>query len=58
MKELPKGTEVATGDCSIAIDEFGLMSDNDKKAWITKTMNAFANVLRPRLRRWYEETLR
>jgi hypothetical protein len=56
LNGLPKGTEITVGDCSIMIDEFDLKSDDEKRAWIRKTMNAFANVLRPRLRKWYEET--
>jgi hypothetical protein len=31
------------------------MSDVDRRAWLVKTLNAFANTLRPRLRKWYEE---
>src|SRR5271169_3799797 len=38
LSELPKGTEIATGDCSIAINESGLESDSEKRAWIIKTM--------------------
>ena len=56
LKELPDGTEIAIRDCSIAIDNLSLESDDERRAWIMKTMNEFANVLRPRLRRWYEQT--
>jgi hypothetical protein len=56
LNDLPAGTEIRSGDCSIWIDEFGLESDDEKRAWIMKTMNTFANVLRPRLRKWYAET--
>lgn len=58
LNELPEGTQTRGGDCSIWINESGLESDDDKRAWIMKTMNTFANVLRPRLRRWYEEARR
>jgi hypothetical protein len=40
------------------IYEADLESDDEKRAWIMETMNTFANVLRPRLRKWYEETLK
>jgi hypothetical protein len=55
LNGLPKGTEITVEDCSIMIDEFDLKSDDEKRVWIRKTMNAFANVLHPRLRKWYEE---
>jgi hypothetical protein len=55
LRELPKGTEIAAGD--ITICESGLESDGEKQAWIIKTLNSFASVLRPRLRRWYAKTL-
>jgi hypothetical protein len=42
----------------IAIDEFDLESDDEKREWIIKRLNAFANLLRPRLRKWYQESLR
>jgi hypothetical protein len=34
------------------------LSDDDKRAWLARTLNTFVNVLRPRLRKWYEETQR
>lgn len=52
LNELPTGTEITTSDCSIGVE---LASDDEKRAWIMKTLNAFANVLRPRLKRWYQE---
>ena len=58
LKALPKGTEVNAGSCMIAIDEFDLESDDEKREWIIKRLNAFANLLRPRLRKWYQESLR
>jgi hypothetical protein len=33
----------------------GFKSDRQKQEWIIKTMNQFVNVLRARLRKWYEE---
>ncbi len=58
LRALPKGTEVNAGSCKIAIAEFDLESDDEKREWIMKTLNAFANVLRPRLRKWYQESIR
>jgi hypothetical protein len=56
LAELPKGTEIDTGDCSVYIYVDGPDSDHEKRAWIMKTMNAFVNVLRPRLKKWYTES--
>jgi hypothetical protein len=56
--QLPAGTEIRVGDCSIQMNTAELESDDEKRAWIIKTLNAFVNVLRPRLRRWYAETSR
>ena len=56
LTELPKGTEVKSGDGHIAISEDGIDSDDDRRTWIMKTMNTFVNVLRPRLKKWYSET--
>jgi hypothetical protein len=55
LDELPDGTEITIGDPSITVDKFDLDSDDEKRAWIIKIMKAFANVLRPRLRKWYDE---
>ena len=57
LNELPEGTEIKTGaKWPIMIYEVDIESDDERRAWIMKTMNTFANVLRPRLRKWYEET--
>jgi hypothetical protein len=56
LSELPDGTEIEISDCYISVVESDLESDDERRAWIIKTLNAFSNVLRPRLRRWYEET--
>lgn len=55
LSELPDGTQVTLSDCGISLDQ-DLEADGEKRAWIIKTLNTFSNVLRPRLRRWYEET--
>jgi hypothetical protein len=56
LRALPKGTEVSADNCKIAIAEFDMESDDEKREWIIKMLNAFANVLRPRLRKWYQES--
>ena len=56
LSELPKGSEIDTDDCSVQIFNDSLESDDERRAWIMKTMNAFVNVLRPRLKKWYSET--
>jgi len=56
--ELPEGAEVSSDDYSVIIERHDLETDNEKRAWLTKTLNEFANVLRPRLRKWYSETRR
>jgi hypothetical protein len=55
LAELPKGTEIETGDCSVYIYEDGPKSDDERRAWIMEPMKAFVNVLRPRLKKWYSE---
>jgi hypothetical protein len=56
LNELPDGTEIAIGDrWPITLHEFDLASDDERRAWIIKALNTFANVLRPRLRKWHEE---
>jgi hypothetical protein len=56
LNELPEGTRIKIGDkWPITIYEVDIESDDEKRAWIMKTMNTFANVLRPRLKKWYEE---
>ena len=59
LNELPKGSEIKIGDkWPIQIYEDDIESDDEKRAWIMKTMNTFANVLRPRLKKWYDEMRR
>jgi hypothetical protein len=59
LKELPKGTEIRIGHhFRIMLYRDGFRSDRQKQEWIVKTMNRFVNVLRPRLRKWYEESTR
>ena len=57
IDELPDGTEIRSGtDPRIAVSEFELSSDAEKYNWLKKTLNTFVNAMRPRLRKWYEET--
>jgi hypothetical protein len=56
--QLPNGTKLGVSDWPIAIDTFDCELDHEKRAWITKTLNEFVNVLRPRLRKWYAEASR
>jgi hypothetical protein len=57
--ELPNGTEIRIGDkWPIVLMEFDIESEDEKRAWIMKTLNTFANVLRPRLARWCDESRR
>jgi hypothetical protein len=59
LNELPKGTEIKTGHkWPIQIYKSDIESDDAKRIWIMKTMNTFANVLRPRLRKWYADAQR
>ena len=59
LKELPKSTEIdLKKQYPIILYGLDLKSDDEKRAWIMKTLNTFANVLRPHLRRWYAETQR
>jgi hypothetical protein len=57
LDNLPKGTVVdARAAWPIVLKNVEAMSEVDRRAWLVKMLNAFANVLRPRLRKWYEET--
>jgi hypothetical protein len=59
LKELPKGTEIRNDHhFPIMLYRDGFRSDRQKREWIVKTMNRFVKVLRPRLRKWYEESTR
>lgn len=58
LDNLPKGTVIYDPllGWPIACHSKESLSDADKYVWLKKTLNSFANVLRPRLRKWYEET--
>jgi hypothetical protein len=57
LDNLPKGTVVdPRHGWPIICEETRTMSDVERRAWLVKTLNIFANVLRPRLRSWYHQT--
>jgi hypothetical protein len=58
LDRLPKGTVIDTENgWPIVIKNETAMTDADRYAWLKKTLNTFANALRPHLRKWNEETL-
>lgn len=57
LDNLPKRTVVdVRSSWPIVLKNVDLLSDADRRAWLPKALNSFVNVLRPRLRKWYEET--
>jgi hypothetical protein len=60
LDRLPKGTVINDPELGwpVAIKNLEALADSEKYAWLEKNLNAFANVLRPRLRKWYEESRR
>jgi hypothetical protein len=58
LDNLPKDTVIFDPSLGwpIACKIQDSLSDAEKYAWLRKTLNSFVNVLRPRLRKWYEET--
>jgi hypothetical protein len=53
-RELPAGTVIAPeDDWPIRTRETSLQGDVERRAWIGRTLNAYVNALRPRLRAWY-----
>jgi hypothetical protein len=55
LKELPKGTTIDTGATWPVMTRNELSSDDEKRAWIAKTLNMFVRALRPRLQQWQKE---
>ena len=59
LKNLPEGTEIRNGHrYPLMLYHDGFRSDRQRQEWIIRTMNRFVKVLRPRLRKWYEESTR
>jgi hypothetical protein len=58
LDNLPNGTVINDPQLGwpISILNREPLSNADKYAWLAKNLNAFVNVLRPRLRKWYEES--
>jgi hypothetical protein len=58
VDHLPIGTIIDfRSGWPIVLKNEELQSDSDRYSWLKTTLNEFVNVLRPRLRKWYEETL-
>jgi hypothetical protein len=56
QKQLPEGTVIKVGDdWPIVAYISDLETDDQRRAWIIKTLNEFVNVLSPFLRKWYAE---
>jgi hypothetical protein len=56
LQELPDGTIVnSRSDWPINKSE-AVLSEAERYIWLKKTLNDFVNVLRPRLKKWYQET--
>jgi hypothetical protein len=57
IEQLPDGTEVDVRNVyPIMLKNEERLSDPERYAWLKKALNDFVNVLRPRLKKWYEET--
>ena len=57
--ELPAGTVIAPEqDWPIRTREASIQSDQERRAWIGRNLNAYVNALRPRLREWYAASTR
>jgi hypothetical protein len=58
LGRLPKGTVINHPELGwpVAIENRRPLADSEKYDWLAKNLNAFVSVLRPRLRKWYEET--
>jgi hypothetical protein len=53
-RELPAGTVIAPeDDWPIRTRETSIQGDQERRAWIGRTLNAYVNALRPRLRAWH-----
>jgi hypothetical protein len=57
LKNLPKGTIINDPDLGwpVAIKSQEHLEDSEKYVWLIKNLNAFVNVLRPHLKKWYDE---
>jgi hypothetical protein len=56
LANLPKGTVIdPKAGWPIVLKNEEPMSDSQRHAWLKTTLNEFANVLRPHLKKWYEE---
>jgi hypothetical protein len=54
IRELPPGTEICPeNDWPVITHEQEIEDDDERRAWIIKTLNTYVTVLRPRLRKWF-----
>ena len=54
-ESLPAGTRFdLDSDWPIVLKQIGAKSDVERYSWLKATLNAFVNVLRPRLKEWYD----
>jgi len=57
LDSLPKDTIIDVKSAwPIILKQYNPLPDKARQSWLIQTLNEFANVLRPRLRKWYEET--
>lgn len=57
LENLPKGTVIDIRNAwPIMLKNENTIPDDARYTWLTKALNEFANVLRPRLRKWHDET--
>ena len=57
LNNLPKNTVIDPKNAwPIILKNEEFLSDKARQDWLIKSLNQFANVLCPRLRKWYEET--
>lgn len=55
LEHLPKGTIIDPGGLwPVVLKNAAVLSDSERYMWLQKALNEFVNVLRPRLRRWFE----
>jgi hypothetical protein len=56
LDNLPKDTVIEPShNWPIVLQDFEAQTDSDRHQWLKKALNSFVNVLRPRLKKWYDE---
>jgi hypothetical protein len=57
LEQLPNGTVLDIRDIyPIILKNEERLSDSERYAWLKRALNDFVNVLRPRLKKWHDET--